>query len=126
MYDDTALRRLLIELAASHPEHAAVIRAFTPLALARGKLLDAYALSRKTKPLDGFPMFRFEELPVCSEKSGAIASAVLEAVAEGFPGAREQVEAVRDALRGCAAGKSSTEAISRARSILRDSAPSGR
>ena len=24
MYDDTALRRLLIELAASHPEHAAV------------------------------------------------------------------------------------------------------
>lgn len=23
MYDDTALRRLLIELAASHPEHAA-------------------------------------------------------------------------------------------------------
>ena len=37
----------------------------------RGKLLDAYALSRKTKPLDGFPMFRFEELPVCSEKSGA-------------------------------------------------------
>lgn len=25
MYDDTALRRLLIELAASHPEHAAVI-----------------------------------------------------------------------------------------------------
>ena len=32
MYDDTALRRLLIELAASHPEHAAVIRAFTPLA----------------------------------------------------------------------------------------------
>lgn len=67
MYDDTALRRLLIELAASHPEHAAVIRAFTPLALARGKLLDAYALSRKTKPLDGFPMFRFEELPVCSE-----------------------------------------------------------
>ena len=26
MYDDTALRRLLIELAASHPEHAAVIR----------------------------------------------------------------------------------------------------
>ena len=48
MYDDTALRRLLIELAASHPEHAAVIRAFTPLALARGKLLDAYALSRKT------------------------------------------------------------------------------
>ena len=87
MYDDTALRRLLIELAASHPEHAAVIRAFTPLALARGKLLDAYALSRKTKPLDGFPMFRFEELPVCSEKSGAIASAVLEAVAEGFPGA---------------------------------------
>ena len=65
MYDDTALRRLLIELAASHPEHAAVIRAFTPLALARGKLLDAYALSRKTKPLDGFPMFRFEELPVC-------------------------------------------------------------
>ena len=79
---------LLIELAASHPEHAAVIRAFTPLALARGKLLDAYALSRKTKPLDGFPMFRFEELPVCSEKSGAIASAVLEAVAEGFPGAR--------------------------------------
>ena len=91
MYDDTALRRLLIELAASHPEHAAVIRAFTPLALARGKLLDAYALSRKTKPLDGFPMFRFEELPVCSEKSGAIASAVLEAVAEGFPGAREQV-----------------------------------
>lgn len=99
MYDDTALRRLLIELAASHPEHAAVIRAFTPLALARGKLLDAYALSRKTKPLDGFPMFRFEELPVCSEKSGAIASAVLEAVAEGFPGAREQVEAVRDALK---------------------------
>ena len=99
MYDDTALRRLLIELAASHPEHAAVIRAFTPLALARCKLLDAYALSRKTKPLDGFPMFRFEELPVCSEKSGAIASAVLEAVAEGFPGAREQVEAVRDALK---------------------------
>ena len=99
MYDDTALRRLLIELAASHPEHAAVIRAFTPLALARGKLLDAYALSRKTKPLDGFPMFRFEELPVCSEKSGAIASAVLEAVAEGFPGAREQVEAVRGALK---------------------------
>ena len=99
MYDDTALRRLLIELAASHPEHAAVIRAFTPLALARGKLLDAYALSRKTKPLDGFPMFRFEELPVCSEKSGAIASAVLEAFAEGFPGAREQVEAVRDALK---------------------------
>ena len=48
MYDNTALRRLLIELAASHPEHAAVIRAFTPLALARGKLLDAYALSRKT------------------------------------------------------------------------------
>ena len=88
MYDDTALRRLLIELAASHPEHAAVIRAFTPLALARGKLLDAYALSRKTKPLDGFPMFRFEELPVCSEKSGAIASAVLEAVAEGLPPAR--------------------------------------
>lgn len=44
-------------------------------------------------------MFRFEELPVCSEKSGAIASAVLEAVAEGFPGAREQVEAVRDALK---------------------------
>ena len=85
--------RLLIELAASHPEHAAVIRAFTPLALARGKLLDAYALSRKTKPLDGFPMFRFEELPVCSEKSGAIASAVLEAVAEGFAGAREQVGA---------------------------------
>ena len=38
MYDDTALRRLLIELAASHPEHAAVIRAFTPLALARGRL----------------------------------------------------------------------------------------
>ena len=74
-------------------------RAFTPLALARGKLLDAYALSRKTKPLDGFPMFRFEELPVCSEKSGAIASAVLEAVAEGFPGAREQVEAVRGALK---------------------------
>ena len=99
MYDDTALRRLLIELAAAHPEHAAVIRAFTPLALARGKLLDAYALSRKTKPLDGFPMFRFEELPVCSEKSGAIASAVLEAVAEGFPGAREQVEAVRGALK---------------------------
>ena len=99
MYDDTALRRLLIELAASHPEHAAVIRAFTPLALARGKLLDAYALSRKTKPLEGFPMFRFEELPVCSEKSGAIASAVLEAVAEGFPGAREQVEAVRGALK---------------------------
>lgn len=99
MYDNTALRRLLIELAASHPEHAAVIRAFTPLALARGKLLDAYALSRKTKPLEGFPMFRFEELPVCSEKSGAIASAVLEAVAEGFPGAREQVEAVRDALK---------------------------
>lgn len=56
-------------------------------------------LSRKTKPLDGFPMFRFEELPVCSEKSGAIASAVLEAVAEGFPGAREQVEAVRGALK---------------------------
>ena len=98
MYDDTALRRLLIELAASHLEHAAVIRAFTPLALARGKLLDAYALSRKTKPLDGFPMFRFEELPVCSEKSGAIASVVL-AVAEGLPGAREQVEAVRDALK---------------------------
>ena len=27
MYDNTALRRLLIELAASHPEHAAVIAA---------------------------------------------------------------------------------------------------
>ena len=34
--------------------------------------------------------------------------------------------AVRDALRGCAAGKSSTEAISRARFIPRDFAPSGR
>lgn len=99
MYDDTALRRLLIELAASHPEHAAVIRAFTPLALARGKLLDTYALSRKTKPLDGFPMFRFEALPVCSEKSGAIASAVLEAVTKGFPGVLEQVGQVRDVLK---------------------------
>lgn len=99
MYDDTALRRLLIELTASHPEHAAVIRAFTPLALARGKLLDAYALPRKTKPLDGFPMFRPDALPVCPEKSGAIAAAVLEAMAEGFPGVREQVGQVRDALK---------------------------
>ena len=40
MYDNTALRRLLIELAASHPEHAAVIRAFTPLALARGTMFN--------------------------------------------------------------------------------------
>lgn len=99
MYDDTALYHLLIELAVSHPEYTAVIRALTPLALTRGKLLDAYTLSRKTRPLDGFPMFRFGELPVCSERSGVIASAVFGAVTEGFPGAWEQVEVVCDALK---------------------------
>ena len=92
MHDATL--RLLAELLASHPEHEAVIKAFTPLTLTRLELLERFALKRRPRANAAFPLLNKAELPVCAEKSGLMAREVLKAMQEGFPAVREQLDAL--------------------------------
>ncbi|MEG2005141.1 MAG: formate dehydrogenase accessory protein FdhE, partial [Bilophila sp.] len=92
MHDATL--RLLAALRSSHPEHEAVIEAFTPLTLTRLALLERFALKHKAKGNATFPLLTVAELPVCAEKSGIMAQEVLKAMQEGFPAVRTQLDAL--------------------------------
>ena len=70
--------------------------------------------------------FNYEHYAALAELSDADRELVREAERATANGNAPYSKFRWERLRGCAAGKSSTEAISRARSIPRDSAPSGR
>lgn len=90
---DEAQLRVLKGVLSAHPEHAAVIGAFTPLLLARTRLVrEAEGVASASMPFASGPDGR----TVCAEAAHAAALAVLDAVGEGFPGQGDICRSLRE------------------------------
>lgn len=92
--DETALRRLLGHVAATHPEQTDIIVAFTPLLLTRNRLL----CELPSLPAQQNTTFAAQLSKIDAETAYNVALAVLDAMSEGFPGTWQSAVTIREAL----------------------------
>lgn len=92
------LERLLAFFKSEQPAHAQLVSAFTPVFLARERLVQA-AASQAEEGAAAAPLQSSTALPVGNAEAQAVALPLLDALAQGFPSAAGQWEALRRSMR---------------------------